>query len=73
MAANDAELRDRVTRLEETIAHQSLTIEEMSSEIATQWKTIDQMQTKLDRLLEQFRALEDATLEAPPITRPPHY
>ena len=73
MAADDAGLRDRITRLEETIAHQSLTIEEMSSEIATQWKTIDQMQIKLERLVEQFRALEDATLEAPSVTRPPHY
>lgn len=73
MAADDAELRDRITRLEETIAHQSLTIEEMSTEIAAQWKTVDQLQARLDRLLEQFRALEDATLEAPPVTRPPHY
>jgi SlyX protein len=73
MAADERELHDRVTRLEETIAHQNLTIEEMSSEIATQWKTIGQMQTRLERLLEQFRALEDATLEAPPVTRPPHY
>lgn len=73
MAADETALRDRITRLEETIAHQSLTIEEMSSEIATQWKTIDQMQVKLDRLVEQFRALEDATLEAPPVARPPHY
>jgi SlyX protein len=63
----------RITALEELAAHQSHTIDELSTELANQWKIIDQMQLKLDRLMERFSAIEQSTLEAPPITRPPHY
>jgi len=59
--------------LEENAAHQSLTIDELSAQLAEQWKIIDHLQVKVDRLNEQFRALEDASFEAPAITRPPHY
>ena len=69
----DQQLSDRVTLLEEIAAHQSRTIEELSAQLAAQWKVVDHLQVKLDRLSLQFRALEDASMEAPPITRPPHY
>ena len=36
-------------------------------------KTIDLMQKKLERLTERFTAIEEASLEAPAITKPPHY
>jgi SlyX protein len=73
MDSDNDQLRDRVTLLEENAAHQSLTIDELSAQLAAQWKIIDHLQVKLDRLSEQFRALEDAGLEAPAITKPPHY
>ena len=73
MDSEVVQLMGRVTLLEESAAHQSRTIDELSGQLAEQWKTIDLMQKRLDRLIEQFRALEDASLEAPPITRPPHY
>ena len=73
MDSDQNQIRDRMTLLEETVAHQSRAIDELSAQIAAQWKIIDHMQIKLDRLTEQFRALEDAALEAPAITRPPHY
>lgn len=73
MDTGDDQLRDRITLLEENAAHQSLTIDELSAQLAAQWKVIDHLQVKLDRLSEQFRALEDASFEAPAITRPPHY
>jgi SlyX protein len=72
-AMSDEDLSARVTLLEETIAHQSRMIEDLSGEIAGQWKIIDQLQFRLERLTEQFRALEDAALEAPGIAKPPHY
>jgi SlyX protein len=71
-AASD-QIRERVTALEELTAHQSRTIDELSAELAGQWKTVDQMQKKLERLMERFSAIEEASLEAPAITRPPHY
>jgi SlyX protein len=70
---SDENLSDRVMLLEETMAHQSRTIDELSSELSSQWKIVDHMQYRLDRLIEQFRALEDAALEAPAITKPPHF
>lgn len=64
---------DRITRLEETVAHQARVIEELSDQLAEQWKVAEQTRTKLDRLTERFLTLEETSLDAPAITRPPHY
>ena len=64
---------DRITHLEETIAHQAKTIEELSDQLTEQWKVVEQTRAKLDRLTERFLSLEEQALEAPAITRPPHY
>lgn len=64
---------DRITRLEETIAYQAKTIDELSEQIADQWKVVEQTRAKLDRLTERFLSLEETSLEAPAITKPPHY
>ncbi|APO72980.1 protein SlyX [Rhizobium etli 8C-3] len=63
----------RITKLEEMVAHQAQTIEELSDQLAEQWKAVEQMRAKLDRLTERFLSLEEQALEAPAITRPPHY
>ena len=67
----DAE--ERITRLEETVAHQSKTIEELSDQLAEQWKVVEQTRVKLDRLTERFLSLEEQAQDATPVTRPPHY
>ncbi|MFK0332600.1 SlyX family protein [Rhizobium sp. NPDC090275] len=64
---------DRITQLEETVAHQAKTIEELSDQLMEQWKVVEQTRAKLDRLTERFLSLEEQALEAPAITRPPHY
>ena len=63
----------RLTELEELAAHQAHTIDELSAEIASQWQVIDKLQRTLEQLKERFSAIEEASLEAPAITRPPHY
>ncbi len=68
-----AEETSRITKLEEMVAHQAKTIDELSDQLAEQWKVVEQMRAKLDRLTERFLSLEEQSLEAPPITRPPHY
>jgi SlyX protein len=73
MEDTEATLREQIVRLEETAAHQTRMIEDLSAEIAEQWKVIDQLQVRLDRLTEQFRTLADTVLEAPAASRPPHY
>jgi SlyX protein len=65
--------QQRMTALEETVAHQAKTIEELSDQLAEQWKVVDQLRQKLDRLTERFLTLEEQSLEAPAISRPPHY
>lgn len=64
---------DRVTTLEIRAAEQERTIEELSGQIAEQWKTIDRMQKKLDALSERFLALEEQARPDTPVTRPPHW
>jgi len=63
----------RIARLEEHLAHQANTIEELSDQIAEQWRVVEQLRSKLDRLTERFLVLEEGAAEAPAITRPPHY
>lgn len=63
----------RVTALEELAAHQGRVIEELSAQITEQWKAMDQMRRKLDHLTERLLDIEEQALEAPPVTRPPHY
>lgn len=64
---------DRIMRLEETVAHQTRVIEELSDQLAEQWKLVEQTRAKLDRLTERFLSVEGQILEAPAITKPPHY
>lgn len=64
---------DRLTALEELTAHQAKTIDELSDQVAGQWKTIEQMRRALERLGERLIGLEERTTEAAPVTRPPHY
>ncbi|ESQ84724.1 hypothetical protein AEAC466_06625 [Asticcacaulis sp. AC466] len=66
-------IEDRVTALEETVAHQVKTIDELSDQLAEQWKIIDQMRRMLGRLGERIETVESGAGDAPPVTRPPHY
>ena len=64
---------DRLTTLEIRAAEQEKTIEELSGQIAEQWKVIERMQRKLDALTERFLALEEDGAGDVPITKPPHW
>jgi SlyX protein len=64
---------DRIVKLEEIVAYQTKTIDELSEQLADQWKVLEQTRAKLDRLTERFLSLEESSLDAPAITKPPHY
>ncbi len=64
---------NRLTALEEMTAHQAKTIDELSDQVAEQWKTIEQMRRALERLNERLFGLEERTAETAPVTKPPHY
>ena len=63
---------DRLAKLEMLAAEQERTIEELSGQLAEQWKLIERMQKKLDMLTERFLALEERTAPDIPVTKPPH-
>lgn len=64
---------DRLTTLEIRAAEQEKTIEELSGQIAEQWKVIERMQRKLDALTARFLELEEQAAPDVPITKPPHW
>ncbi len=64
---------NRISRLEELVAHQALTIDELSDQLAEQWKIIDALRNKHELLINRFAALEEQTFDAPADARPPHY
>jgi SlyX protein len=64
---------DRLTTLEMRTAEQEKTIEELSGQIAEQWKTIEGLRRKLDALADRFLVLEEQTAPDVPVTKPPHW
>ena len=64
---------DRLTTLEMRAAEQEKTIEELSGQIAEQWKTIEGLRKKLDVLTERFLTLEEQVAPDVPVTKPPHW
>ena len=63
---------DRLTTLEIRFAEQERTIEELSGQIAEQWKTITALQKKLDNLSLRFVELEEQA-PRPEAAKPPHW
>ena len=64
---------DRLTTLEIRATEQEKTIEELSGQIAEQWKVIERMQRKLDALADRLLALEEQAASDVPVTKPPHW
>lgn len=64
---------DRLTTLEIRASEQEKTIDELSGQIAEQWKVIDRLQKRLDGLTDRFMALEEHAAPSIEATKPPHY
>lgn len=64
---------DRTTMLEMRVAEQERVIDELSGQIAEQWKVIERLEARLEALVERFLAVEEGALSAPESARPPHY
>ncbi len=59
--------------MQEMLAHHEKTIEELSAQLAGQWKTISDMESKIYVLTKRLVAVEDSSLDAPHVDKPPHY
>ena len=68
-----ADKTDRLTSLEILVTEQEKTIEELSGQVAEQWKVIEAMRRKLDALTDRFLVLEEQATPDIPVTKPPHY
>jgi SlyX protein len=64
---------DRLTTLEIRFAEQERVIEELSAEVAAQWKIVEQMQKRVELLTQRLQSVEDNTAPDVPVTRPPHW
>jgi len=64
---------DRLTTLEIRAAEQEKTIEELSGQIAEQWRTIEALRKRLDALTDRFLVLEEQASPEVPVTKPPHW
>jgi SlyX protein len=64
---------ERLTTLEIRNAEQEKTIEELSGQVAEQWKVIERLQKKVDTLTERFLALEEQSAPGHETTKPPHW
>ncbi len=63
----------RIEAMEELLAHHEMTIEDLSTQLAKQWKIISEMESQLLALSKRFVSFEENSLPAPEITKPPHY
>ena len=64
---------DRLIALEIRAAEQERTIEDLSGQIAEQWKVIDRLQKRLDALTERFLTLEEQAAPGHEAAKPPHW
>jgi SlyX protein len=64
---------ERITKLEMLTAEQERTIEELSGQLAEQWKEIETLRKKLDVLTRRLVQLEEQAAPDIPVTRPPHW
>ena len=64
---------DRLTALEILNAEHEKTIDELSTQIAEQWKVIDRLNAKLNALTERFLTLEEQAAPGHESTKPPHW
>jgi SlyX protein len=69
----EATVADRVTTLEIRAAEQERAIEELSGQVAEQWREMERLQRRLLLLTDRFAALEDRAAPDVPNDRPPHW
>ena len=61
---------DRIAKVEEALAHQSIALDELNEVVREQWREIERLRreiTRLEGVIE--RSVEDASDDPPP----PHY
>ena len=68
-----SESEDRLQKLEELVAHQSIEIETLSDTVSKQWMRIDELTQAMMRFRDRLTEVEEAGNAPHEITKPPHY
>ena len=63
----------KIDRLEETIAHLARSNEELSGELALQWKRIEALEAVLKHFENRFSELEARKPDSSGTEKPPHW
>lgn len=64
---------DRLIRLEELAANQYQVIEDLSTQLAKQWKYIERLKTRIDEMTDRFEQLDDHSRAGEANQKPPHW
>lgn len=63
----------KLVKLEELAAHQGQMIDDLSQQLAKQWKLIERLKTRIDEMTDRFEELEDHSRATQPNQKPPHW
>jgi len=68
-------MTDRLTKLEEHTSHQTATLEELSSVVASQADQIARLERRVRLLMERAAQMEADTMSGAPLAdqKPPHW
>lgn len=67
------DLETRIMRLEEMVAHQQATIDDLSRLVGEQWQANERLRREIERLGETMEDLEERASGPVPVTKPPHW
>ena len=67
------EIGNKIKTLEEAIAHLAKSNEELSGELALQWKRVERLENSLKHFEGRFAELEDKKSEVMENEKPPHW
>ncbi|MFP1630407.1 SlyX family protein [Zhengella sp. ZM62] len=69
MTAND----ERITELEMRLAELERMNEDLSAQLAEQWKVVEAQRARMDELIRRFLTVEQAVQPEIPVDKPPHW
>lgn len=64
---------ERITELEMRVAELERVNEDLSAQLAEQWKVVEAQRAKMDELIRRFLTVEQAVQPEIPVDKPPHW
>lgn len=64
---------DRITELEIRVAELERINDDLSGQLAEQWKVVEAQRAKMDELVRRFLTVEAAVQPEIPVDKPPHW